>query len=259
MSNKWYTEHLLRPSNEWLKSVGKAFEFNEDKIAGFEAAVDPDVADALEVCEFREKIAEAAHGGLHDLEYLKITYGVPMPPPVEQAFPILSRMESVTKNVSPKSLSQVKELFGVPNRAIAQSDRITELERQMAFENMLRQQVSIPGTPLGERKRARKSTLKSLTRNIFYEYVDEEIILAQPFSLFGDYLKRQREAILDASANTPTFSLPNLIICPGEKVSFKDFGALCFANIIIVGSGEIILESGMKLHAYQIKTVDAGG
>jgi hypothetical protein len=81
-----------------------------------------------------------------------------------------------------------------------------------------------------------------------YGYADPEVVLQRPYRAVHDY-------IIDLVSQAPVFVLKDLVVCDDEKVEFSGFSTVRFNNVIIEGSGEIVLGNNTKMHAYQVKKV----
>lgn len=95
-----------------------------------------------------------------------------------------------------------------------------------------------------------KRAVRQVASNLLYGYVEEEELRRPPFNGVVEYM-------LERASNMYLFVLPDLVVCPGDKVVFSDFAVLLYNNILVYGDGEIVPGNHTKVYAYQIKHVHA--
>jgi hypothetical protein len=214
-----YKKHFLKPPPEALAKRLEIFGVS---------ARDFEKAPQITICGIRETIV------LHPKKQFDphIVEGDPSP-------------VRFIHEVTPKSLEQLKELVGVPNRV---------LEKQLHKPTGPLRRVPMQHLPGGEKfefaklKPQQKRAVHDAAFNILYGHVDMEAAQRPPYRAITAYM-------LQRAAKIPTLVLKDLLVCPDQTVQFQAFGALYFNNVVVVGNGRIFLGDNTKLHAYQVTHV----
>lgn len=225
-------ERLLEPSAEWLEVQQRVFGFSPSE-AG---------AEALRICGLKRKLKEVL-----DRDWVEVSIRRPIPKPELELVPALRDLDRLTRRVKPRSLEHLKELVGVPNEAVLRSRKIDPCGCQPRPTRL----HLLPGTKkfafskLGpEQRRA----VQDVAENLVYGYADPDEVKRAPLAGIQDFVLRR-------AAELPVFVMKDLIVCDGERVVFDGFSTLLFNNVIVEGTGEIVLGSHTKLHAYHIERV----
>ena len=162
--------------------------------------------------------------------------------------PKLIDIVSQTRYVTPRDLETLKELAGTPQRAFARPARPARpIEPAPVPEHVVRglralpQKVSIAKLA-GEPRAAFFHTAEQL----LHGPADEKVLARPGYA-------QVVAAMVKAAARLPVFVGPDLVVCDGDSVTFAGYGALYFNNVLVEGSGRIVLGNHTKLHAYQIK------
>ncbi|HEX8600425.1 MAG TPA: hypothetical protein VF952_18150 [Chloroflexia bacterium] len=151
--------------------------------------------------------------------------------------------------LDPVSIFDLKDWVGVPNEVALKQQRSLELR------STREQQVPMHRLPARKRfdfeklDQEERVAVRQMAENLLLGYVDEERIKRPPYSGVVEYMLER------ARGNLKAFVAPDLIVCPGDTVSFTGFSTLIFNNVIVYGNGRIRLGNNTKLHAYHIKHV----
>lgn len=147
--------------------------------------------------------------------------------------------------VNPGTIDELKELAGVPNRAFATAPK--QVPVQYGIES--REIAALP-SPISIPRLApqAKQTFWQASHNILRGPTDPKMLASPGY-------KQVAAAMLKLARNIPVFLAPDLIVCDKDVVTFSGFGALYFNNVLVYGSGQIVLGRNTTLHAYQIKRV----
>lgn len=161
------------------------------------------------------------------------------------AKPKIIDVVSHTRAVTPKTIDQLKELAGAPNRAFAKTREPAPTLHPLAPKAVgaLPQRLTISKLPPEQ-----KQTFFQLGHNLLFGPTTPRLLESPGY-------KQAVPAILRAAAKLPVFVAPNLIVCDGEVVTFAGWTTLYFNNVVVYGSGKIVFGNQTKLHAYHIKRV----
>lgn len=225
-------DRLLEPSDEWRTAQVETFGFELGE-AGQEA---------LRICRLRHLLRRVL-----ERDWVEITIRRPIPEPEIALVPVLRDLDRLTHRITPRSLDHLKELVGVPNSAVLAARRRDPGRGQPwpVDPGVLPQAREYDLNQLGAAKR---QAVLDTAMNLVFDYADPEAVEVEPLVGVKSFaLRRAREL--------PVFAFPDLIVCDGEKVVFDGWSCLVFNNVIIEGSGEIILGNLTKLHAFHLEHV----
>lgn len=160
--------------------------------------------------------------------------------------------------LDPISLDDLKNWFGTPNEVALQQLNATRMLSEGGKLWCHLNRVNVRNLP----KRRdfefevldpeQKVAVKQMANNLLYGYVDPDESAKLPIAGVVDYMIEKARR-----ANPQIFVIPDLIVCPDHKIEFQNIPAMLFNNILIYGNGEIITKSHTKIHAFQIRHVDA--
>jgi len=154
--------------------------------------------------------------------------------------------------LEPRSLDDLKNWFGVPNETAKQLE--SETRSITAGGKLWAGAARITPRALPTRHfefesldQEQRLAVRLTANNLLYGYVDPESASRRPLSGVIDYM-------IAASINygVKIFVAPDLIVCPDDVVEFENVPALFFKNVLIYGTGQIVIKSKTKLHAVQI-------
>ena len=159
--------------------------------------------------------------------------------------------------LDPISLDDLKNWFGTPNEVARKQLNATSmlLEGGRLWGRLDR--VSVRDLPMRrnydfrELDPEQRIAVKQMANNLFYGYVDPEEAAKPPISGVIDYMIERTKAV-----NPKIFVAPDLIVCPDKSVTFQNFPALLFNNVLVYGNGQIITKSHTKIDAFQIQHID---
>lgn len=219
---------------------------------------------SLWVCGLRPALKR-----LKDQRWLVVGPRVPVPKPLVERLPVLERPDRVVHNTKPASLDHLKELVGIPNRALETAERIAPLAQSPRGRRGRGAQEDPCCEPPVSRLAPRPVELRHLPSrkvnfkrlraeqrvavhnqafNLVYGFADPELVERDPLAKIRDYVMAQANAL-------PVLTLSDLIVCDGETVEFSGFSSIWASNVIVEGSGQIKLGNNTKLHAYAVKRV----
>jgi len=161
------------------------------------------------------------------------------------AKPKLIDIVSHTRIVTPRDLGELKELMGSPFHAFEQrpaGDLALPVLEPRALAK-LPEKITISRLKLED-----KTTFFEASHALLHGPVDSRVLGRPGY-------KQTVAAMLQAAKNLPVLVAPDLVVCDGDAVDFSGYAALYFNNVIVEGSGRIILGNNTKLHAYQVKRV----
>jgi hypothetical protein len=159
--------------------------------------------------------------------------------------PTIGEIDSFVHYQSPRSLSELKELVGVPNRVMKNNTSCAG-RREVCMHHLPSQKDFSFQTLDPEQRIA----VRNAAHNLLYGYVDDERVSRGPLKAVSDYM-------LQASQSVATFLAEDLVVCPGHTIQFQNFAALYFNNVLVYGTGQIKLGNHTKLHAHQVIHVPA--
>ena len=163
--------------------------------------------------------------------------------------PKLIDIVSHTIQVTPASLEELKELVGVPTRAFARRVQPAGAPTRLLHAVTPKMVASLPEKiTVSKLQLEQRTSFFQVAENLLHGPTDEKT-LDQPG------YRQAVAAMLRASARIPVFVAPDLVVCDGDAVDFTGYAAMYFNNVIVQGSGRIILGHNTKLHAFQIKRV----
>ena len=163
--------------------------------------------------------------------------------PKKRFDPHVGEMDRYVHTITPRSIQELKELVGVPNRV---------MEKNVSYA--LRREVSLYQLPSQDEmsfeslEAERRTAVFDMAHNLVYGYADEERMSKPPLSGIVKF-------VLERSQELPLFVAQDLIVCPDETIEFNNFAALYFNNVVVYGSGRIKLGNNTKLHAVQVTHV----
>jgi len=149
------------------------------------------------------------------------------------------------RKLKPRSLDELKELAGVPNRVVALDaeveQRLPEIDDAVV--------AKLP------RKKAFKD-LDGDQRDVFWTAAQRLLqgssgpeVMAKPgYELVG-------ELMVGLAQNIGLLFATDLVVTTGQRVNFTGFGTLYFNNVLVYGTGSICMGGNAKLHAYQVSHV----
>lgn len=164
--------------------------------------------------------------------------------PTQKHHEILGDLSPFIKFITPKSLTDLKELMGVSNEGYQKKDPTCNSLRCIQSQHLPGEDDFSFESLTTERREA----VLDMAHNLLYGYADEARIAQSPQRGIVRYM-------LARSSEIPCFLAKDLIVCPNRTIEFKNFGAIYFNNVIVYGSGRIILHNKTKFHAYQIKHI----
>lgn len=225
-------ERILEPTETWQKAQLDLFGFTPS-VAGL---------DAIRICGLKRKLKEIV-----GREWVEITIRKPIPDPEIELLPVLGELDRLTQRVKPRSLEHLKQLVGVPNEAILRQRKIDPCgcQPRPTHVHLLPTAKRFAFSKLGAEQR---QAVQDMAENLVYGYADPEMLQHPPLAGIRDFVLRR-------AGELPVFAIKDLIVCDGEKVVFDGFSTLLFNNVIIEGSGEIVLGTHTKLHAFHIERV----
>lgn len=147
--------------------------------------------------------------------------------------------------VQPKTLDQLKEMVGVPNRVHeasgSQADRRfdvreSDLPKKESFE-------------FSELNHYQQTAVMQTAHNLLYGYADPELVTKPPYVGVVGWMMSRAETL-------PVFAAEDLIVQDGQTVSFPDNAILTFNNVIVYGSGSIKLGANVKIFAELVEHRD---
>ena len=159
--------------------------------------------------------------------------------------PTIGEIETYVRYLSPRSLGELKELVGVPNRVMKNNTSCAG-RRDLCMHHLPGQKDFSFQTLDPEQRIA----VRDAAHNLLYGYVDEDRASRGPLKAVSDYM-------LEVSQNLGVFVAQDLIVCPGHTIQFQNFAALYFNNVLVFGTGQIKLGNHTKLHAHQVIHVPA--
>lgn len=152
-----------------------------------------------------------------------------------------------------RSLDDLKAWVGIPNHVAQERAKSTVLHPcggcwgPVADVN-LSHLPRIKSFQFSKLDLPQRETVHQVARNLLFGYVDKEEARKVPIVGVVDYL-------IERARGWVSLVIPDLIICPGQRVELSGFPAAFFNNILIYGSGELALRGQIKVHAYQIRRV----
>jgi hypothetical protein len=165
--------------------------------------------------------------------------------------PHVGELDRYSFTATPKTLDDLKELVGIPNRNLKNDQGPIN---QCCQPNGRLRDVSIHHLPIKEKYKLaqlnsieRKAVL-DMSHNMLYGYVSENFMTKDPVKALIDFMLEQGRLL-------PTFVADTLIVCPNETVEIKNYAVVYITNVVVYGSGTIKLDDRAKLHSYQIKHV----
>jgi hypothetical protein len=166
--------------------------------------------------------------------------------PLEGAKPKIVDVKQHTRVVQPKSLDQLKELTGVPNRAFEGAKAGVAIPRLEVDPEVL---AKLPKTvSFGKLRPEVADDAFAAAHNVVYGPTDPSLLAQPGYAAIS-------KAVVAAAAKLSVFFAPDLVVAAGQIVSFAAFGALYFNNVLVYGNGTIRLGAYTKLHAYQVRHV----
>jgi hypothetical protein len=159
--------------------------------------------------------------------------------------------------IDPVSLDDLKNWFGVPNevarKQMSETCSLSAGGRQGALKRV--HVAHLPTTQsynFGRLDHKEKVAVRQMANNLLSGYVDrDEVERPQTRGVINYMLERIKRT------NPKVFVAPDLIVCPDDNIVFKNLPALVFNNILIYGGGRITTNGHTKIHAYQIRHVNA--
>lgn len=151
--------------------------------------------------------------------------------------------------VEPDDLLALKELSGVPQRVFDnqqdrpkwESPRPAALRRRHdAIVAKLPQRVSV-----AKLSDERKEAVFAVAFDLLHGPVSDRMISREGYD-------KVVKVMLGLSKLT-AFLSPDLVVADGQTVTFSNYAALYFNNVVVYGSGGIRLGHNTKLHAFSIK------
>jgi hypothetical protein len=157
----------------------------------------------------------------------------------------------------PRTLDDLKNWFGVPNEVAKLAASGPPTSSVVAAQCCDATLAPLRALPMMQRydflslDHQQQCAVRQKAQELLYGYVDPEAASRPPLAGVINYM-------LDAAVKyrPNIFVAPNLIVCPGDVVEFKNVPALYFNNILIYGNGRIVTKSKTKIHAYQIRHID---
>ncbi len=155
-----------------------------------------------------------------------------------------SRLSGNYFKTTPKDLNHLKQLAGVPSETIENA----------VNEGKDHRLLSVSHHELPTEKEFKLNALPSpsqqavldASHNLLFGHVDTGLIKAMPYSAVVNYM-------LSEAKDLTVFAAQNLIVKNGETRTFKDAATLVFGKVEIHGTGQIVIESQIKLVADSIQ------
>lgn len=225
-------DRILEPPGDWLKLQAELLGHEPSEVA----------KEALKICGLKRKLKEAL-----GRDWVEVTLRKPIPDPELELVPVLRDLERHTLRIKPRSLDHLKDLAGVPNAAVLRSRKIDPCgcQPRPTRLHLLPPAKRFAFSKLGAEQR---QAVQDMAENLVYGYADPDALELTPVAGVRDFVLRR-------AGELPVLALKDLIVCDGEKVVFNGFSTLWFNNVIIEGSGEIVLGHQTKLHAYHVERV----
>lgn len=157
--------------------------------------------------------------------------------------PAETAAEDYVHHLRARTLDDLKEWIGVPNRAFGRASSLRESDPLRG--------VRVADLPVAEeidyeRLAGReKAAVSALCHGLLHGEVDAKLIEHPPFKAVAEHMVRCSTAL-------PAFVGNTLYVCDGDTVRFSGFAFLTFDHVIVEGTGRLFLGPGTKLHAYQI-------
>lgn len=142
--------------------------------------------------------------------------------------------------VSPKDLEHLKLLAGVPSAA-ADHPLYKAPLKEVAHYNL----------PSAERMNAKMShaeeqSLYDMAHNILFSSHPPELLSKSPLSPVVDFMLKKADGMT-------VFAAQDLIVLDGQTVTFDKTATLYFNNVIVHGTGQIVISAQVKLVAETIQ------
>ncbi len=151
--------------------------------------------------------------------------------------------------LDPVSIFDLKDWVGIPNEVALKQQRSFE---QPSYGEQRIMMHRLPGRKSFDFQKLepdQRIAVHQMAQRMLLGYVDKEQVKRPPYAGVAEYMLER------ARGNLKAFVCPDLIVCPGDTVSFNGFAVLLFNNVIAYGNGRIRLGNNTKLHAYQIRHV----
>ena len=146
--------------------------------------------------------------------------------------------------VTPKNLDHLKILAGVPNataRKVIESKNHLNLKAVEYNELPMEASFKFESLPINS-----KMAVINSAHNLLFGYVDPTAMHATPYAGIVNYM-------LNEAKDLTVFAADDLIVKDGETRVFKDAATLAFNNVKIYGTGQIVIESQIKLIANSVQ------
>lgn len=156
----------------------------------------------------------------------------------------------------PKSLDDLKNWFGIPNRVaktMVKEPRVLCPNGKLWSRTTQITPKALPKKPdwnFDKLEREEQLAVHEMSMNLLYGYVSPE---SQKTSTIERLVKFM--IITALNKEVQIFMAPDLIICPNEVVEIHNVSTLYFNNILIYGNGVLKTKGDTKIHAVQIKHV----
>lgn len=155
--------------------------------------------------------------------------------------------------LTPRTLDDLKEWVGVPNSVAQYSDPVSFIRDgyEAAARTIDGEKVGLHHLPTARSftfdrlHGSQRTAVRHVAQRLLYGVTEPDAVGRPPLAAVVKYM-------LGAAQRLPAFMAPDLLVCPDHTVSFPNFAVLYFNNVVVVGSGQIVLGRQAKLHALQI-------
>lgn len=155
--------------------------------------------------------------------------------------------------LEPRSLEDLKQWVGIPNAVAELRARSSPLHpcgggwgrgEDVCIHHLPRTK----SFDFAKLDRPQRAAVHQVAQNLLFGLVDKEEAKRPPIVGVVEYL-------LERARGWHALVIPDLVICPGQRVELSGFPAAVFNNILIYGDGELVLRGQVKVHAFQIRRV----
>lgn len=207
-----YRKYLMEPSEAFVASIA-SMKLRPDRLTVIPT-----------ICGVKKEIGEVI---LH---------------PKKKFDPHIGELKPYHKQLRPRTLDDLKEWAGVPNRVLERAGRPVA-PREVRMHHLPAQEEFA----FKELEPERRLAVRDTAFNLLYGYAHPERVARPPYAGVVRWMLEK--------ANLPVFAARDLIVCPDETVQFQSFAVLIFNNVIVVGNGRIRVGSNVKLFATQVRHV----
>lgn len=186
------------------------------------------------------------------------------PQVVSEALPIICTLKRLQPEVEghrwvhplvAQSLDDLKNWAGVPNEVALKNLEARSPLSGCGRSCSLIDEVALHALPKKksfdfERLDAvERRAVRQTANNLLYGYADPEEMRRDPYRGVVDFM-------LARAKNLWIAVIPDLVVCPDERIEFAGFTTLYFNNVLVYGSGEIAPGNQVKIDAHQIRHIN---